>query len=49
MLAFDRPNELIAQYPFVLVPIFFVPLSIILHGLSLWKLRRAAKVRPAFA
>ena len=29
MLAFDRPNELIAQYPFVLVPIFFVPLSII--------------------
>jgi hypothetical protein len=25
-----------------LVPIFFVPLSIILHGLSLWKLRRAA-------
>jgi hypothetical protein len=32
-----------------LVPIFFVPLSIILHGLSLWKLRRAAKVRPAFA
>jgi hypothetical protein len=49
MLAFDRPNELIAQHPFVLVPIFFVPLSIILHGLSLWKLRRAAKVRPAFA
>jgi hypothetical protein len=49
MLAFDRPNELIAQYPFVLVPIFFVPLSIILHGLSLWKLRSAAKVRPAFA
>jgi|JRHI01.1.fsa_nt_gi hypothetical protein len=49
MLAFDRPNELIAQHPFVLVPIFFVPLSIILHGLSLWKLRRAAEVRPAFA
>ena len=49
MLAFDRPNELIAQYPFVLVPIFFVPLSIILHGLSLWKLRSAARVRPAFA
>jgi hypothetical protein len=49
MLAFDRPNELIAQHPFVLVPIIFVPLSIILHGLSLWKLRRAAKIRPAFA
>jgi hypothetical protein len=49
LLAFDRPNELIAQHPFVLVPIFFVPLSIILHGLSLWKLYRATKVRPAFA
>ena len=49
MLAFDRPNELIVEYPFVLVPAFFVPLSIILHALSLWKLRRADRDLPVFA
>jgi hypothetical protein len=49
MLAFDRPNELIVEYPFVLVPAFFVPLSIILHVLSLWKLRRADRDLPVFA
>jgi len=49
MLAFDHPNALIAQHPFVLVPTFFVPLSIILHLLSLWKLRRADSAKPAFA
>jgi hypothetical protein len=49
MLAFDRPNVLILQDPFVLVPTFFVPLSIILHGLSLWKLRRFGNATPAFA
>lgn len=49
MLAFDRPNELIVEYPFVLVPAFFVPLSIILHVLSLWKLRRADRNLPVFA
>jgi hypothetical protein len=37
--AFDRPNMVIAEQPFVLVPTFFVPLSIILHAASLWKLR----------
>lgn len=42
LLAFDRPNLLITTYPIVMVPIFLVPLSIILHGLSLWKIRRAA-------
>lgn len=38
-LAFDRPNMVMAAQPFVLVPTFFVPLSIILHAMSLWKLR----------
>jgi hypothetical protein len=38
MLAFDRPNLLITEYPIVMVPAFLVPVSIILHGLSLWKL-----------
>ena len=49
MLALDRPNVLIVQDPFVMVPAFFVPLSIILHAMSLWKLRRGASVQPAFA
>jgi hypothetical protein len=49
MLAFDRPNTLIVQDPFVMVPAFFVPLSIILHMMSLWKLRHADSVQPAFA
>ncbi len=42
MLAFDRPNLLITEYPIVMVPAFLVPVSIILHGLSLWKLPRRA-------
>jgi hypothetical protein len=52
MLAFDRPNLLITAYPTVLVPLFLVPLSIILHGLSLWKLsheRHATTAREAHA
>lgn len=39
-LALDEPNLLVGTYPLVLVPVFIVPLSLILHGLSLWKLRR---------
>lgn len=41
LLALDRPNELITAYPLVMVPAFLVPLSIILHGISLWKLSAA--------
>ena len=43
MLGYDRPNELITTYPIVMVPVFLVPLSIILHGASLWKLRQSAR------
>lgn len=42
MLALDRPNELITAYPLVMVPAFFVPLLIIFHIASLWKLRASA-------
>jgi len=41
-MAFERPNLLITAYPLVMVPAFLVPLSIILHVLSLWKLAKAA-------
>jgi hypothetical protein len=39
-LALDHPNALISSYPTVMIPAFAVPLSLILHGLSLWQLRR---------
>ena len=36
--AFDNPNELISAFPLVLVPVYLVPLSIVLHLASLTKL-----------
>jgi hypothetical protein len=40
-LALDRPNELVNQYPLVMVPVFLVPIAILLHIASLQKLRQA--------
>jgi hypothetical protein len=40
MYSFDAPNELIAAYPLVLVPVFGVPLAVLLHVASLVKLGR---------
>jgi hypothetical protein len=31
------------SYPLIMIPVFTVPQSLILHGLSLWQLRRAAR------
>ena len=39
-VALDAPNLLVTAYPLVIVPTFAVPLSILLHGACLWKLRR---------
>lgn len=38
MLALDNPNELISAFPLVMVPVFAVPLSVLLHAASLAKL-----------
>lgn len=38
--AFDRPSELIGMFPLVLIPVFAVPVSILLHFASLRKLRQ---------
>ncbi len=38
--AIEQPNVLIGFYPVAIIPAFIIPLSFILHGLSLWKLRR---------
>ena len=42
LFAFDLPNELISEFPLVLVPVFLVPVSVLLHLASLSKLRRGA-------
>jgi hypothetical protein len=46
--AVEPPNELITLYPLVLIPVFLVPISILVHLASLTKLRRtvAAAERP---
>jgi hypothetical protein len=41
MFAFAARNELVTAFPLVLVPSYLVPLSILLHVISLMKLRRA--------
>ncbi len=46
MFALDRPNTSVGTYPLVMIPAFAVPLSLILHGLSLWQLRRTARSAP---
>jgi len=40
LVALDSPNVLISAFPLVLIPVFLVPLSILLHLASLAKLRR---------
>lgn len=40
MLAFDRPNQLISAFPLAMIPVFAVPLAILLHLASLKKLRQ---------
>jgi hypothetical protein len=44
-LALDHPNLLTSSYPTVMTPAFAVPLSLILHGLSLWQLWRRRTYR----
>jgi hypothetical protein len=38
LLALDRPNELISSFPLAMIPVFLVPLSLLLHFASLQKL-----------
>ena len=52
-LALDAPNELVTVFPLAMVPVFLVPLSILLHLASLQKLHQAkavgSPVSPIFA
>jgi len=45
MLAFDKPNVLISAFPLAMIPVFLVPLSILLHFASLYKLRQTHAAR----
>lgn len=45
LLAFETPNVLISHYPLVMIPIFLVPLSLLLHMLSLWQVYRRASAQ----
>jgi hypothetical protein len=47
MLALDAPNRLITAYPLALVPLYAVPVSLILHGL-VWQ-RLAARTSAVIA
>jgi hypothetical protein len=40
LLAFDAPNQLISAFPLVMVPVFAVPVAILLHLTSLMKLQQ---------
>lgn len=42
LLALDSPNELLTAYPLALIPIYAVPVSLILHGLVCQRLARIA-------
>jgi hypothetical protein len=46
LAAFDNPNVLISTFPLVLIPVFLVPLSVLLHIASLAKLRRMHSPGP---
>jgi hypothetical protein len=47
LLSRDTPNVLISTFPLVMIPTFAVPLALILHGLTLWRLRREPKIGSA--
>ena len=47
LLALDAPNRLITAYPLALVPLYAVPVSLILHGL-VWQ-RLAARTSGVIA
>jgi hypothetical protein len=47
LLALDKPNHLISQYPLVMIPVFLVPLALLLHLASLQKLRLSESTKQA--
>lgn len=46
LLALDRPNDLISAFPLAMIPVFLVPLSVLLHLASWQKLRGTRDLKP---
>jgi hypothetical protein len=42
----SSPNVLIGAFPLVMIPVFLVPLAVLLHLASLGKLRQTETPRP---
>lgn len=49
LLSLQSPNELISAFPLVMVPVFAVPLSVLLHVASLAKRARESRARGRVA
>jgi hypothetical protein len=49
LAAFDRPSTLIAIFPLSMIPVYMVPLSILLHFASLHRLRQVERNGPTAA
>jgi hypothetical protein len=49
LFSYEPPNELISVFPLVLVPVYLVPLSVLLHLASLAKLHRGLAHRSKIA
>jgi hypothetical protein len=43
LFALDHPNQMISAFPLVMIPVFLVPLAVLLHLASLKKLSAASK------
>jgi hypothetical protein len=49
LFTYEPPNELISTFPLVLIPVYLVPLSVLLHLVSLAKLHRELPHRNSTA
>ena len=49
LFAFDNPNTLITAFPLVMIPVFLVPLAVLLHLASLAKLSRNEASSPGLS
>jgi hypothetical protein len=49
LASFDRPSVLIAIFPLSLIPVYMVPLSILLHLASLHHLQYTERRNPTVA
>jgi len=49
LLALDHPNQLVSAFPLAMIPVFLVPLSVLLHLASLHKLRQPERAPHTYS